>query len=152
MSDVKTLNSIQMKHFQQLYVKANFKKITGGGVKCLLFHTVPPPTKNRLKICLSPFHEALDNFSFVKFPVPGHTPGTRSWNTSRNALLGDFQECTPGQAFGANHGTLLKCQVKTLNSIQIKHFQQFYAGVNILRKPRKLFPKATNRLFPKSDA
>ena len=25
-------------------------------------------------------------------------------------------------------------------------------GVNILRKPRKLFPKATNKLFPKSDA
>ena len=70
-----------MKHFQQLYVKANFKKITGGGVKCLLFHTVPPPTKNRLKICFSPFHEALDNFSFFKFRVPGHTPGTRSWNT-----------------------------------------------------------------------
>ena len=114
MSDVKTLNSIQMKHFQQLYVKANFKKITGGGVKCLLFHTVPPPTKNRLKICLSPFHEALDNFSFVKFPVPGNTTGTRSWNTSRNALLGDFQERTPGQGFGTNHGTLLKCQVLRL--------------------------------------
>ena len=26
------------------------------------------------------------------------------------------------------------------------------AGVNILRKPRKLFPTTTNKLFPKSDA
>ena len=25
-------------------------------------------------------------------------------------------------------------------------------GVNILQKARKLFPKATNKLFPKSDA
>ena len=114
MSGVKTLNSIQMKHFQQFYVKAKFKEITWGGVKCLLFHTVPPLTKNSLKICFSPFHEVLDNFSFFKFRVPGHTPGPRSWNTSRNALLGDFQECTPGQAFGSNHGTLLKCQVLKL--------------------------------------
>ena len=114
MSGVKTLHSIQIKHFQQFYVKAKFKEITWGGVKCLLFHTVPLLTKNSVKIFFSPFHEVLDNFSFFKFRVPGHTPGTRSWNTSRNALLGDFQERTPGQGFGTNHGTLLKCQVLRL--------------------------------------
>ena len=103
-----------MKYIQQFYVKVNFKKIIGGGVKCLLFHTVPLPTKNSVKIFFSPFHEVLDNFSFFKLRVPGHTPGTRSWNTSRNALLGDFQECTPGQAFGTNHGILLKCQLLRL--------------------------------------
>ena len=73
-----------------------------------------PQTKNNMKIFFSPFHEVLDKFSFFKFRVPGHTPGTRSWNTSRNALLGDIQECTPGQAIGAFYGTLLTCWVLRL--------------------------------------
>ena len=74
----------------------------------------PPPWQISLKIYFAPFHETLGNFSFFKFHVPGHTPRTHSWNTSRNALLGDFQERTPGQAFGANHSTRLKCQVLRL--------------------------------------
>ena len=76
------------------------KKLDGGCLKCLLFLIVPPLTKNSLKICFLPFQEALDIFLFFNFCVPGHTPGTRSWNTSRNTLLGDFQEYTPGQASG----------------------------------------------------
>ena len=97
-----------MKHFQQLYVKANFKKITGGSVKCLSFHTVPPLTKNSLKICFSPFNEVLDNFSFLNFAfldtpqehVPGIPPGMRSWETSRNALLEKLLE--PTMVFSLN--------------------------------------------------
>ena len=30
-------------------------------------------------------------------------------------------------------------------------YEDIYPGVDILRKPRKLFPKATNKLFPNSD-
>ena len=58
-----------------------------GGVKSLLFNTVPPTKKNVLKICFSPFHKAEDSFSFFKNHVPGLPPGTLSWETSRNTVL-----------------------------------------------------------------
>ena len=38
---------------------------------------------------------------------------------------------------------------KSLLMLQIRGGE---AGVNVLQKPRKPFPKATNKLFPKSDA
>ena len=43
-------------------------------------------TKNSLKISFSPFQEALYFFLIFKFPVPGDTPGTRSWQNSRGWL------------------------------------------------------------------
>ena len=45
MSGVKTLNSIQIKHFMLFYVKANFKKIDGGSVKCPSFLACLQPVK-----------------------------------------------------------------------------------------------------------
>ena len=72
----------------------------GGGVKCLLFHTVPPIKKHYVKKIFSPFHEASDSFSFIKNRVPGNNPGMHSWMYSRNALLADLQEHAPGQALG----------------------------------------------------
>ena len=81
----------------------------GGGVKCLLFHTVPLQQKQSVKIWFSPFHKALDSFSFFKNRVPGNNPGMHFWMTFRNALLGDLQDHTPGEAFGTYFGTLLEC-------------------------------------------
>ena len=52
----------------------------------------PPYKKNSFKNFFSPFHEALESFSFIKNRVPGNNPGMHSWMTSRNALLGDLQE------------------------------------------------------------
>ena len=61
----------------------------------------PPPLqqKHMVKICFLPFHEAFDSFSFFKNRAPRNNPGMHSWTTSRNALLGDLQEHTPGQVF-----------------------------------------------------
>ena len=78
-------------------------------MKRLLFHTVPLQKKYSVKICFSPFHEALDSFTFFKNRVPGNKPGMHSWMTSRNVLLGDLQEHAPGQALGTYSGTLLEC-------------------------------------------
>ena len=77
----------------------------GGGVKCLLFHTVPLQQKQSVKIWFSPFHKASDSFSFFKNRVPGNNPGMHSYMTSRNALLGDLKEHDPGQVLG----TFLEC-------------------------------------------
>ena len=83
--------------------------LEGGGVKSLLFHTVPPTIKTVFKICFPPFHEPVDSFSFCKNRVPGNLSGMRSWMTSRNAFLGHLQEHAPQLAFETFSGTGLEC-------------------------------------------
>ena len=53
--------------------------LEGGGVKSLLFHTVPPTIKHVLKICFSPFYKAAEFFHFSKI-----------------AFVDDLQERVPG--------------------------------------------------------
>ena len=85
MTGVKNLNSIQIWIFQQFCVNAiSLKKIVHwGGVNCLSFHTIVL------------FKKILCSWTHHR--------------NSRNAFLVHFQERTPGQGFGINFGTLLKC-------------------------------------------
>ena len=74
---------------------------------------MPPPLqqKHNVKICFSPFQEALHNFLFLKKKC--------SWKQPRNAFLDDLQEHAPGQVLGTYSFTLLECWV----FIQMKSMQ-----------------------------
>ena len=85
--------------------------LEGGGVKCLLFHTVPPTITTQSQNSFFDFSWACRQFFIFQNRIPGNIPGMRSWMTYRNAFLGDIQEHAPELAFGTFSGTVPKCQV-----------------------------------------
>ena len=89
--------------------------IMGGGVECLLFHTVPPSTKTW---CQN-FFLTL-SWGFRQFLI---FQKLCSWKQPRNAFLDDIQERAPGRPPGTRSWT----GFGNLHSLNVRYL---YIGIN----------------------